>query len=807
MKTIIMGCAFGLSALNQGAAQTTPPSSAPGSAPAPDGAYVLKEPAATPADLGYRPLEGEKVFNTPPSLVWLNDPPAISYEVQWAQNEDFKDAVTISDVIYNAYTHSAPLPAGKYFWRYRALNAQKAASNWSKKRSFHVPPNAVRNSIPTRAQQKERVPREHPRLLMRPENLGKLKELAKGTEAESFSAVLVSAQKIMKEKPAPEPKDKSQGWNNFMVIQRTARECEILAFAHLITGEQRYADAARQWLLNFASWDPAGCTNYRSLHYGSSGTLYGISRAYDWLYPVLTAEERETVKKTMKQRGDEVLSLMKKGKGIVDIGGSFESHENIAYSMLGEAGIAFFGEIEGADLWLDGVLNKFVAAYPPWGDSDGGWHEGHKYWACYMSCVHWWLLAQREALGVEAFKKEYFLHSLDYALYVVPPGAPHSGMGDLCFGAGSAMNVEGRGNIFIDYFLRAAGRQPGNHAAYWRWWADGWKFKADSPVYAFLNRAVTGPLPEPKAPTDIPQSKVFRGIGIASMHYDLANAANDVHILFKSSPFGTISHGNTPQNAFSLDAYGEPLLVDISYRDGWATPFHSKWVWETRSHNAVLVHGKGQPARSPIGTGEIVDWQFGREVDYVVGDATHAYPGILKRFRRHILFVKPRFVVIYDDLVPSTSSTFQWELHSLKPIQFDERTSRLSVEQPQAGVEVQYVTDLPLDYLQWDGYDPAPREGDGTLPVVNGKHVCPNQWHSEATSKEPQAAMNMLMVLVPHRNGARPEWKAQRVESDTAVGLKMELAGKSYNVGFRKYGVQGNVTLQDFKFDGNWGVK
>ena len=92
--------------------------------------------------------------------------------------------------------------------------------------------------------------------------------------------------------------------------------------------------------------------------------------------------------------------------------------------------------------------------------------------------------------------------------------------------------------------------------------------------------------PAAKSPTDLPPSKIFHGIGVASLHTTLVDSRDDVHFLFKSSPFGSQSHGHNPQNSFQLNAYGEALLVANGYRDLHGSKFHYQFVHATRAQNA-----------------------------------------------------------------------------------------------------------------------------------------------------------------------------------------------------------------------------
>ena len=127
------------------------------------------------------------------------------------------------------------------------------------------------------------------------------------------------------------------------------------------------------------------------------------------------------------------------------------------------------------------------------------------------------------------------------------------------------------------------------------------------------------PLPPARSPAGLPPSKIFHGIGVASLHTTLTDSREDVHVLFKASPFGSQSHGHNPQNSFQLNAYGDALLVANGYRDLHGSKFHNQWVHTTRAQNAVLVNGEGQVPHSVAARGEIVREKLTPAYDYIAG--------------------------------------------------------------------------------------------------------------------------------------------------------------------------------------------
>lgn len=770
------------------------------------GAVAPDRPAA-PGEWGYRPVEGATVRLNPPSLTWVHEPSARAYDVQWSRLDDFRDAVTVENVPWPTYTHSAPLAPGSYVWRYRIRAAKEKGpdSDWGRARRFIVPAGAVDFPMPTRAQQAERVPAEHPRLFFRPEDLPRIRKAARGAERTTFQKLVLEADQIIAAGPTPEPdhlgsaRDKENAelvkywWPNRAQTEKACREAEVIAFVACITGEAKYREAARRWVVHLAGWDPDGPTNFRLNCEAAKPMLYRLPRAYDWAHDALSEADRQRVRTVMTRRIHDAWESGEVLRGVGHLDRPYNSHGNRVWHKIGEAGIAFLGEIPEATTWLDYAINKFYACYPVWSDDDGGWHEGVSYWASYQAKAVWWLQVADSALGIDGLKKPFFSQVGDFPLYVAPPGTPSDGFGDLSNGTPS----RGWGG-FLEYHLRAGNTRPGGavtHAGYWRWWTEQWKMTGEGGVLGFLYDVNLPPLPPSKPPIDLPPSKVFHGIGVASLHTTLLDSRDDVHLLFKSSPFGSQSHGHNPQNSFQLNAYGEALLPACVYRDLHGSRFHYGWVHGTVSQNAVLVDGEGQTKHSVSSSGRIAAELLTAGYDYVEGDATAAYGGRLRHARRHALLVKSGpvpFVVLYDDLQADAPRTYQFMLHALSPFDVDDSAARLTARRPKAGVQVAYLApgSSRVAFRQWDGYDPKP------------KKPFPNQWHVEASARSEGARMEMLTVLLPFRGSTPPRWRARRVDSTDAVGLTVDVDGRATALAFRRSPGVGRASWNDGTFDG-----
>lgn len=745
-------------------------------------ALPLDQRPAKADEWGYRPADGASVALNPPSLTWVAPANAATYAVQWSRDRAFPAAgtTTIEGIAWPTYTHSAAWAAGAHFWRYRAVTAKGEVTEWSVARRVEVPAGVAALPMPTVAQQRAKVPAAHPRLFLRPEDLPRLRELARGREAKAFMALKQAADGYIAAGPTPEPKHKGSArekdnaelikywWSNRVQTEKACNEAEMIAFVYLLTGDKTYGEAARRWVLHLASWDPKGNTNFTLNCEAGKPMLFRPARAYDWAWDMFTPAERARVQAVMRERVIDAWNSSEVSRGVGHLQRPFGSHANRVWHKLAEAGIAFLDEIPEAPVWLDYAVNKFFSCYPVWSDDDGGWHEGVSYWSGYQSKAVWWLQVAQSALGIDGLKKPFFAKVGDYPLYLAPPRSPNAGFGDLSFRPINAPS-------FLEYHARARSVSgDGGNAGYWRWWAKENGMHENEGFLGFLYRANLPPLPAARPPTDLPPSKVFHGIGVASLHTTLLDSRDDVHFALKASPFGSQSHGHNPQNSFLLNAYGEAFLVANGYRDLHGSKFHYQFVHSTRAQNAVLVNREGQIPHAATSTGRIVREQLTPAYDYVAGDATPAYGKRLQKAWRHVVFVKGErpFVVMYDELVAPQPATFQFMLHALKKFAVDEAAARIRVDQPKAGLEVAYLSPVPLTLAQTDGFVPPPTR------------EFPNIWHVEAGTTEKRSALGVVTVLMPHRAGQAAPWQAKRTEGSEGVAVEVTIGGKTHTIRF-----------------------
>jgi len=731
---------------------------------------TLDQAPATVEQWGYRPAAGDTSEATPPSFSWRPQRDIVSWELQVARDETFQTvAYRAAEIEFNVHTPPRVLEPGTYAWRYRGTGREGNATNWSRPRTFSIAEHAVQMPMATREELLARVPKTNPRLFVRPEALPELRELAAGKLKNRYQELVARCERLLADPPpTAEPRKYppsmvrgSQEWKKLWWGNRTYTIAALdgaatLAFTRLLGGKEEYGQLARRILMDCARWDPRGATGYRYNDEAGMPYAYYFSRTYTFVYDLLTEQEREICREVMKVRGEEMYRHLCPRH----LWQPYSSHSNRAWHFLGEVGIAFLGEIEGADDWLWFAMNVFYNVYPVWSDDDGGWHEGVSYWSSYIGRFTWWADVMREATGVNAYEKPYFSKIGYYPMYLMPPGKVGGGFGD---GA-----TRRRASQLVPLMSQLAA-QAGN--PHWQWYVEQMGGPSEQSGYIGFVRG-TLPKVEPKAPEGLPTSRLFRGIGQAFLNTTLTDADEDVQVVFKSSPMGTRSHGNAANNSFVLWAYGQRLLIRTGHYYLYGGPHHRDWVWSTRSLNNITVGGRGQVKRSAAAIGRITALNTTPSLDAVVGEAGEAYQvteagkqrRLLDRFTRAVLFVKPELVIVFDRLEANEPSTFEYWLHAINKFEVAGQRD-IAARSGNVTCAIEILAPDDLKFTQTDQYDPNP------WPQITTR-----EWHLTATTPSRARTMQFVALYRPHRSDQSVPRNANLEPIDGGYVLKADVS-------------------------------
>ena len=725
----------------------------------------LDEPKAGRLTIQYAPVADSDIVENPPRFTWL---PVIdddaAYTLRISADPTFpKDATFVfEDIPPNFFTPDAALAPGDYHWTYATWDAASgaASSDWSNRRSFTIAEGLPETPLPARDKRFAKVATDHPRLWLTSDRLADFRKAVKSDPDHcTWSTFYEGSVLPWMERPLPQ---EPEGYPNNTRVAAVWRQTYIdlqevwyairhLAIGGKVTGDTEMTVRAKDWLLEVASWEPMGVTSRAYTDEWAYRVCNALAWGYDWLYDDLSEDERTKVRAALLERTRDIADHAILNAKIHLF--PYDSHavRSVSSTIL-PACIALLGDDpdDEARDWLHYCVEFLYTVYSPWGDGDGGWAEGPHYWMTgisYLIDAANWL---KSFAGLDLYARPFFQHTADFPLYTKAPNTRRatfgddSTMGDLsCIKIGlnlrqfGGVTGDGAYQWYCDENLRL---NPGTEGDFynWGWWDtrfDELAFRTDWPTVA------------PPAPEN--GFRHFKGVGWVGIQHAMSDPDRHIQFVFKSSPYGSISHSHGDQNAFCLAAFGEDLAIQSGHYVAFNSSMHRNWRRQTRSKNAILINGKGQyaekdKAKAMAASGKIVTAEEREDCIYILGDATAAYQSLspeVTRAEREVHFVQNEYFVIVDKVDAETPVTLEWLLHANNPFELGKTSFRNTGER--AGFYGQVVWSEAgkptlTQETGFPGVDPGDYEG---LPVS-----------TYLTAHYPAATRHRIAtLLVPYR--------------------------------------------------------
>jgi hypothetical protein len=424
----------------------------------------------------------------------------------------------------------------------------------------------------------------------------------------------------------PEAKAQPYGFTDYPFWTRLSRQIEDrlvhLTLAWSLTGETRFADKAKDILLGIAGWQKwheyDKATNNLSLpHFTIAASV-----AYDELFDVLSEEERRQVRSAIVRLGLRPMSYW------------FDRYLDHNISVLMNAAMLFgYLAIGDEEPFLEKYLDHSVKqlAWYVRQREESMTTEPHVYTSYAMSTVHRAGNALQKVLGRdELLRSDYIRTEMpDFFFYQYAGNGAYANLSDCQSDLHPVslltMMVSGQGDPRAAWLLQQED-DPG------------------SGVLPFIDRDVDVPAFDT---LDYPLARRFDRIDWVALRSGWTG--NDTVVVFNAGP-SAVGHNHFDQNHFVLAVGGELLITDPGYQN-YTPGAEAFFTNDTRGHNGLLVNGEGQTSR---GKSFIVRTDFSEAVDTVTGDATAAYDGRVKRWRRTLRFVRDSHLLVIDEIEPAT---------------------------------------------------------------------------------------------------------------------------------------------------------
>lgn len=413
-----------------------------------------------------------------------------------------------------------------------------------------------------------------------------------------------------------------------------------LGLAWQVTGERRYADAARALLLAYAEkylqyprHDNQGKPvrkkgtggRIASQSLTEASWLIPMTQGADLIWETLSAAERQAVTaRLLRPALDETVLNNSKKPTIHNI----QCRRNSAVGLVG----LLLGDRVLIDHAIDGI-HGYRANMAQGVQADGVWYEGS--WGYHFFTLDgvWPLTEAARNCGIDLYGPE-LRRMFDAPLQLAMPNRRLPAFND-----SSEVAIGSRSEIYEVAFARyhdpaygallAGGKRSGGLAL---WYGEPRISGADSPKAGSHSAEASG------------YTILQRGDG-----------AQATWLCVKYGPHGG-GHGHYDKNNFVLYAGGEIVAPDPGSH-AYGSPLHKDWDKTSFAHNTLVVDQASQAQA----TGKQLCFGSEDGVDYVMTDAGAIYPGV--RFVRTAALVNPRLLVFVDHVRAETTRTLDLVCH------------------------------------------------------------------------------------------------------------------------------------------------
>ena len=612
----------------------------------------------------------------------------------------------------------------------------------------------------------EKMRNVHPRLYLTNDRIAFLREAVKTTHKHLWEEIREQADSLLKRKVQHymDTDEYSNIEQNYM--RNNGNNMPLLAMAYVISGEDKYFDAAKVWALTSCEYPTWGLHEFANVDLATGHQLYGLALVYDWLYHDLDESARLTIRETLVRKASNLFDLAAKGI-IVNDDEAYRKHPwpewDEAYMQnhlwinscgIGIAGLAVFDEVDGALRWPAFTIDRYARTMAILGD-DGASHEGPGYWTYGVEWMLKFMELSRDLLEVDMYDNEWWRNTWKYRVYMGLP--QHSWTrSNTTINAGDSPRYDWYGP---DTMLRRLASEYGNGHA--QWLADALdSADVEHASARWLNLLWYDPSVETLPPADLPTLHHFTDMDIASARSDWSG--DESYLFFKCGPYvghkairelkycpSSAHHVHPDTGNFMVFANGEWLIIDDGYRGKY-----------TGQHNTLIIDGgeqlgggypifHGDEAHGAQARPRIIRADSSPEFDHLTGDATEAYPSDsgLIRYRRHLLYLKPDILIVCDDIVLDNEKELELRFHP---------------EQQKAGQEGSVYTTrgekaaLRIDPLSIEGVEindenliTLPKEDDGKkMPMYTIRlRTLKKEWRNAVALSWSEAGGNPVDVV------------------------------------------------------------
>ncbi len=552
-------------------------------------------------------------------------------------------------------------------------------------------------------------------------------------------------------------------------------------------------DAAKAALLavaRWSRWEPPWFTAHGQHTYYPAGQLAAeVAFGYDLLYDHLTESERALIRRGLVEK-----SIIPTFKEYVADNRVMANTSNwIAHTVGGAliAAAAIAGDVKAAEsggrfeIYLNGLLRKFedhlAASYL----SDGSYGEGISYQEFDLETTALAFVALERAFDVDYWQRSQVIASLAYPLYTLAqPVSASLDMGDSHPPSGRTIAP-----------LVTQSKDPAL-----RWFYDQFRH-SEIRDFLFFDDSIK---PQPLEMAQLPTSRLFRNKGNAVFRTGWNK--DDWVFLFRAGP--NFNHNHADQGSFLLTAFGEPLVTEAGWSHYYNDPYYATFFTQAIGHNTVLVDGNPESqgiADTPQFAAlnaypKITDAITSAFYDAVGSDLMSVYGERLSRYTRRIVFVKPHYFVVFDDLaVNGEAAKFDWLLHLPDRPRLTATPGLALYNADKAALAVRTLAPFAASVTVRDGHLPY-----ATFATSTPKTVPPQPVFLDFQTAAPARTAQFLVALVPAQTSEAARTIANKMTAISVAGfagVRTERGAERDLVLFRSGAANESLRYEDYATD------
>ncbi|MBQ9549072.1 MAG: heparinase II/III family protein [Bacteroidales bacterium] len=335
------------------------------------------------------------------------------------------------------------------------------------------------------------------------------------------------------------------------------RQLVLLAFAYQVTGQAKYVSACRKILSDvcaFPDWHPSHFLDVAEMS-------LGVAIAYDWLYGVLTPEEKVAVKNALINYA--LVAGANNGSQFYNSGGNWNQ---VCNGGLVAAAIAVYEKdktraAQTIEKAISTNKTALAAIYSP----DGNYAEGYGYWGYGTGFQAYMMQMLQTAFGTDAglCSVDGFLETAAYMLFMAGPGGPFS------YADGGATSESASPGM---WWLAAKQNDRSLLCNEMRLYQKGGYCNGSDERYLPLIPAVVRNFNMDGYSSVKPSATVWSGNGavpVVMVHTGWDFNANDHYLGIKGGQ-ANHGHGHMDAGSFVYDALGQRWSADVT-RPNYAT--------------------------------------------------------------------------------------------------------------------------------------------------------------------------------------------------------------------------------------------